>query len=382
MRSQDLSRATGTLTFSPAFRWLTATVFWGFVAALLGLQIWMLAQQPGESIQVRRAVVWQTTYYLIWIPLTIALWHVLATGLLDRATRWQTAGLHMAAIVGTLFLHSAVVVAVASLIEPSPGEAFGQMVIGQVRGRIYQHLVVYAGVVGSGYAFVMYGRWRAQADRAARLEGELAAATLSALRAQLHPHMLFNSLHAVASLVRESRNAEAVRLIADMSALLRRVLDSETAWHPLEDELSLAQTYLEIQRVRFESRLDVTVNVADELKSVMVPVLLLQPLVENALKHGFAGKAGTGHLTIEAARHEARLRVVVDDDGVGPSKTANTQGVGLSNLERRLATLYGADARFSAGAGSDGGFRVVIDLPLDRGPDLQARAGAPAGSES
>ncbi len=348
--------------FSPRFQWIAAGLFWSFVATLLGLQIWLLAQRSAESLELRRTLIWQTTFYLSWVPITVLVWRAVARrGLVDRRW-WQALGWHVVVCLVVSVVQTTVVLGVVGTVDMLPEEPLLPFWTGQWRGRLYTQVVVYAGIAASGHAFVTWARWREQLDRTARLEGELAAATLSALRAQLHPHLLFNSLHAVASLVRESRNTEAVTLIADMSTLLRRVLDTDRVWHTVADELALVQTYLDVQRVRFEDRLQVAIDVDESARALVVPVLILQPLVENSLRHGLARKVGAGHLQVRVHRHGDRLRLEVADDGV-PAETPEPGGVGLANLSARLSTLYRGSARLDAGPQPSGGFLVTIDLP-------------------
>lgn len=342
---------------------MAATLFWVFIATLLGLQIWVLSQRPGESLELRRAIVWQSTFFLVWIPFTVPVWRLIGRWHVDHSRWIRVVLVHLAAALVIGVIHSSLVVVIAATILPTPGETFAQMIPGQIRGRIYMQLVIYAGVAGVGHAFAMYGRWADQAERSARLEAQLAESRLSVLRAQLHPHLLFNSLHAVASLVREARNPEAVRLIADLSQLLRKVLDSDRVWHTVSDEIALVRTFFDIQKVRFEDRLVTTIEVSPEADGV-VPVLVIQPLVENALRHGLAGKVGVGHVDVSVRRDGHDLIITVSDDGVGmEGTTAAAGGTGLSNLRARLDTLYGGRATMTAGPRDTGGFLVIIRLP-------------------
>lgn len=356
------------MAFGLRFQWIAASLFWLFIALLLGGQIWMLAQRPGETIEVQRAIVWQTTFYLAWIPLTVPIWQAVARWRAEDRGRWVVIGTHVVACLLVAVLHTVAVVTIATALSPASSEPYGvQMMLGQIRGRIYIELVVYAGVVATGHAFAMYGRWREQSERAARLEAQLAESRLSALRAQLHPHLLFNSLHAIASLVRESRNAEAVRVIADLGNLLRKVLDTDRGRHSVADEVALVRTFLDIQHVRFEDRLHAEITVAPETETAIVPVLLIQPLVENALRHGLAGKVETGHVRVSIRRDGDDLLVEVRDDGVGPGPQADggAAGTGLSNLRGRLDSLYQGRATLIAGPPDDGGFLVSIRLPFN-----------------
>lgn len=357
--------SSSTSEFSLAHQWLAASLFWAFIATLLGLQLWSVSQIPGESFPLRRTLIWQSTFNLAWIPFTVAIWRLVARVPVVVRPWWQVVGGHLVIACLVAVLQSALVVFVAGALAPSDTETFWTALPGQVRGRLYQLVVIYAGIAASGHAFVIWARWREQVERASRLEGELAEARLASLRAQLHPHLLFNSLHAVASLVRESRNADAVRLIAGMSDLLRRMLDTNRTWHTVEDELALARTFLEIQQVRFEERLQVEYDVAPDTLTLPVPTLVLQPLVENSLRHGFAEKVGVGHLRIRVSRTTGTLTLEVHDDGEPAAHATNGDGVGLRNLRARLQTLYRGAASLEAGRRSGGGFSVTVRVPIE-----------------
>ena len=203
---------------------------------------------------------------------------------------------------------------------------------------------------------------RDEAARAAGLQTRLAEARLQLLRSQLHPHFLFNSLNSVAALIRNDR-AEATRMLV----CLRRFYSLATSAHDrdrvtLGEELSLAIEYLEIEQIRFGPRLAVAIDVASDLRGAEVPTLMLQPLVENAVKHGITRIPGSGYVTINARRESEELLISVENssDAVGAEPAA---GVGLANTRARLAETYGSAARLITAAGS-GRFRVTIALPL------------------
>ncbi len=384
------SPAGATGPRSAALR-LVASLFWSFVAALYCAQtLALMREMPGELPSLVTAIVWSGGFYLAWIPLTVLLWRV--------TPRWDPAALgwgrtalrHLAALVLATVVHSAIVIAGALSIlgTGSSKESLSTMLVGQMRGRSYQEVIIYAAVVASGQAFLLYDRWRERQTHAARLEAQLAAARLDALRAQLQPHFLFNSLHAVASLVRDGRGDDAVRLISGMSDLLRRVLDRGASDHPIEDELALVRAYLDIQRVRFGDRLHVSVVAAPEAANARVPVLIVQPLVENALRHGLADKVGPGRVDIVIERDGPTLEIRVSDDGMGVPedwRAGRAPGTGSANLTARLDALYGPGASLSAtGSPAPGSWRrfgcrwsrvtagplralVVDDEPLARG---------------
>lgn len=320
----------------------------------------------GPRGQPWRAVLFSGSLYLYWIPFTVVIWRLTrrwAPGVLGWR-RYLAQHLLLAAAVATL--HNAIMTVGTVAMFAPPNEGFWRLFPSAMRSRSYLELIMYAGVVGSGQALWMYERWRDRDAQAARLEAQLSAAKLSALEAQMQPHFLFNSLHTIASLAREGRNAEVVQLIADLSELLRAVTDQHQSTRPLADEVALARRYLDIQQVRFGERLHVRIDVAEDAARVAVPTLTLQPLVDNAIRHGLANAVRGGTITIRATLDMASLILVVEDDGVGtqePWNLGTSGGTGLKNLRSRLGILYGDRAEMSVASPADGGFRVTVRVP-------------------
>jgi LytS/YehU family sensor histidine kinase len=204
--------------------------------------------------------------------------------------------------------------------------------------------------------------------REAQLETRLAHARLEALKMQLHPHFLFNTLNAVSVLVRKGENRAAVRMIAGLSDLLRLALDRSGAQEvTLEEEMHFLDRYLTIEKIRFGDRLRVSVDVPRDALDARVPNLVLQPLVENAIRHGIAPVPGAGRLDIRADVHGKTLRLRVLDDGAGvdgaPPASAGG-GVGLRNTRERLRQLYGDRFRLELLPGRGRGTEAVLEIPL------------------
>ena len=221
-------------------------------------------------------------------------------------------------------------------------------------------------MIAAAVLALAYGREsRERSLRAARLQAQLAEAQLHALGAQLHPHFLFNTLHVISALVRhEPRRAE--ELIARLSELLREMLDSSDRVEvPLSEELAFLEKYVDIQEARFGPRLVVTFDVqpADAL-AVPVPRLVLQPLVENAIRHGTARRAGAGRVDVRAECAGGRLTLVVRDDGAGlPPGGPAREGVGLSSTRARLQQLYGDAASLTIAPADGGGTVCTVRMP-------------------
>jgi LytS/YehU family sensor histidine kinase len=215
--------------------------------------------------------------------------------------------------------------------------------------------------------------------RAARLEAALATAQLQALQAQLHPHFLFNTLNAIASLIPEDA-AAAEEMVEALSELLRAALQDGGAREiPLRRELDLADQYVRIQQLRFHDRLRVHRDVDPDTLDALVPPLLLQPLVENAIRHGIGSRPEGGIVTLRAHRENGWLLLAVEDDGRGlPAGTAvaSGNGVGLTNARARLERLHGTSAQLELANGASRGTTVHVRLPLRRSSNAAPHDGA------
>lgn len=232
---------------------------------------------------------------------------------------------------------------------------------------ISSFLVLYAAILTVSFVLDARGRVALHQTESARLNEQLSRAQLHALRRQIEPHFLFNTLNSIAGLIREGRNDSAVNMIAGLSDFLRRTLDDSTRQQvPLREEMEFAQRYLDIQKVRFADRLQLSVDVPDELYPAQVPSLILQPMVENAIKHGIAKRAQGGAVRIAASRHGGVLTISVSNDG--PSLPADWEtaraGIGISNVRTRLRSLYGDESELSLRNRNGGGVEASVSLPL------------------
>ena len=229
------------------------------------------------------------------------------------------------------------------------------------------------------FAYEHFLRSRQQEEQTQALRAELAQAQLQALRMQVNPHFLFNTLNAIAVLVRGGETSKAGRTLRLLSDMLRATFKgADVQMAPLREEIDLVERYLEIEEIRFGDRLRVEIEVDPDVSEVPVPYLLLQPLVENAVRHGIAPHAEAGVVRVSArpttTQGQKGVELVVADSGSGFPKDpetllAESEGVGLANTKRRLETLYGDAHTLELGTAAEGGARVTLQIPLDAGPD-------------
>lgn len=243
------------------------------------------------------------------------------------------------------------------------------------------HLLVYWAVLGAGHALTYYERFRTEEQAAAELavqtaalEAQLAQAQLQALKMQMHPHFLFNTLHTISAFVRSEDKQAAIRMVADLSDLLRMTLDQGGRQEiALKEELEFLGRYLDIEQTRFQDRLTVEMDIAPDTLDARTPSLILQPLVENALRHGIARRASAGRLAIRTHRKENTLHIHIYNDappGLAEGRPDITPGIGLSNTRTRLEQLYGAEQSLDLQT-QDGVVVALMTLPFSRMPDQE-----------
>ena len=251
--------------------------------------------------------------------------------------------------------------------RPTPPAALARHVELELVRAFHLALIVYAFILGAGHYLRTLELRRREQLRTERMRADLASAQLRALTLQLQPHFLFNALNAVGALIVTERNREAFEVVGRLGELLRALLAIDhRAEVSLREEIDLAEAYVGIEQARLGERLRVRWDVADDLTSAQLPPMLLQPLVENAIRHGVARLPNGGTLEISAARAGGRLVLEVRDDGpdppAAPETTERAGGLGLDNTRRRLAHLYGSDQSLAL-TRADGWTRVRVELP-------------------
>jgi len=336
--------------------------FWTLLAVLLAgsnLLYRVSAGLPARSMFELRV---DLLDYWIWAALTPAIFYMAKRFPFTKGTWARTTMIHFGAYLVFASVHEAI----AQLIGlPGPtavafrGSAFGLRII----ASLYNDLWMYWPVVVIWSLIEYYQRFRERDMRAAQLNEQLTRAELQALRNQLHPHFLFNTLNSIAALMHEDVQA-ADDMLADLSHLLRVYLsDNDEQEIPLGQESELLRTYVGIQKRRFEDRLSAVFDFPPETLQAAVPTLLLQPLVENAILHGIAPRPRAGSVCVSGRADGTRLVLEISDDGGGlPSQYS--EGIGLSNTRSRLRQLYGDQHSFELKNMPNTGVTVTVTLPL------------------
>ncbi len=345
-------------------KWALIVGAWTVVTLVYSSHLFVYHSLRGEPTTWPHELAEAAADFGVWAALTPLILLLAEQFPLDRRSWARALAVHVPASLVVSFVQvTGHTVADMGLVHRSLGsDDFGE-VFRVLFARTYHFgLLVYWTIAVARWAVE---RYKDQQVHASRLEARLAEARLDALKMQLQPHFLFNTLHAVSALMHRDV-AAADRMIARLSELLRLSLDTNGAQEvALSRELELLESYLEIERIRFQDRLTVDVDVAPEALGANVPNLLLQPLVENSIRHGIAKRRGPGRVEISASRSGDTLELAVRDDGVGLATAGgNGNGIGLGNTRLRLEQLYGAGHRFELRERSGGGLEVAIAIPF------------------
>jgi two-component system, LytTR family, sensor kinase len=351
-------------------RWLLLALLWS-IPGIIQATTWYAAYQlkGDDSLSLGMAIAWRVPEWQVWALATpLIVW----TGRRWPITRLRNVPIH--------FSLAMIVASADIIVNFFVGRWFDQMPyaktplvdffpVALLKSAFFE-LIIYSAVVIVDQAISSQRRYREAALVKSQLEARLVEAQLDALKHQLHPHFLFNTINAISVLMRKGEGASAIRMLGGLSDLLRRSLTSlRVELVSLDEELDFIARYLDIETTRFPDRLRVTLEITPEARRASVPSMLLQPIVENAIEHGIAPRVDGGRITIKASVAAGQLRIEVRDDGVGltdsePSPRAGF-GVGLSNVRKRLAQLYPDAHSFSLERSEPNGAVAIIELPFD-----------------
>jgi two-component sensor histidine kinase len=361
-------RMEGRGTFPGARGWLWIASIW------LGIGLFSATQTVFGMRAQGMHHAWPqlfVTQLLALLPWALAIPIVQRLGRRFPPIHWRpisTWGVHLAACTAIGLITAAWIAGLEELMNPwalsgGPGD-FVPLFLSKFYNDGLSDLVLYASILAICYVLDSKERLARQQTETARLSEALSKAQLHALRRQLEPHFLFNALNAISGLIREKKNDAAVSMIAGLSDFLRRVFeDSDRQEVALGEEMDFVQKYLDIQKVRFADRLKLDLQVPDELLSAQVPTLILQPMAENAVKHGIAKRANGGTIRISAWRSAGMLNLTVYNDGP-KHRPGPTSGIGISNVRSRLQRLYGDKFQLTMRDQEPDGVEVCVSVPF------------------
>jgi two-component system LytT family sensor kinase len=356
-------------------RWLKwGLIFgvWTFLSFLFTSQIYLGMRMEGMSHFFWRLFFWQWSGWCYWAVFTPFVLWLGKRYPLKRSSLMSSIPVHLCVSASLTVLHALWFAFLTFQLKPFDPEIDPRPFWGMLRGRLLGqgHLdyLFYGAILCTGYALEYYQKYREREFRASQLEAQLAQAQLQALRMQLHPHFLFNTLNGIAGLVRDQKNKAAVSMIVGLSDLLRHTLENAGKQEvPLSEELEFLELYLDIQQMRFPDRLKIQMEIAPDALEARVPNLILQPLVENAIRHGVALSTSAGTIGVSATRDDGLLKLKVCDDGPGLPEAwsmRESKGIGLSNTRARLQQLYGQQYRFDVQNRELGGVEAMLTIPL------------------
>ena len=343
-------------------KWPLGLAFWTSIGLSFAFQFYISSAKAGLEVTWKQAVSYALGDWYVFAVLSIPVVWLARRFNFDPGNRARSLAVH---VPGSLLFSFAYIVLRALVGRWQSASSFTEAFQPLLVKTWHFNLLIYWVIVAVSFAFDYYGKFRERELRAAELEKSLVQAKLQALQMQLNPHFLFNSLHSISALMHQDVEA-ADRMIVRLSDLLRAALEnSDTQEVMLRDELKFLQSYLEIEQIRFGSRLTVQTQIPPDVLAALVPNLILQPLLENAIRHGIEPHAKPGLIELRAQRANGELTLDVSDNGAGVSDANSlNEGVGLSNTRARLRTLYREAHRFELGNRPEGGLRVRLTIPF------------------
>jgi signal transduction histidine kinase len=345
--------------------WLFVSAAWLGPAITAALRAYVQGRLDGHPVHVGD-LVWEGGDWLIYGLLTPVVFLIGRRLPLTRPHLWARLTAHFLASIALCAAWTASGVLLWSAVYGHPGAPYGGSAMGWFIGSLPFGVAVYFAVIGAERAAAYFVEAREGETQAARLSAQLAEARLGALRMQLQPHFLFNSLNAITVVVRDQDTRTAARMLEQLGEILHQVMRSDRPQEvSLSEELEFLRRILELEQIRFSDRLNPVFDIEAAVLGAAVPDFILQPLVENALRHGLAMRTGATLLRIEARRDGGELVLSVTDDGPGPAEGMAEwrEGVGLANTRERLSTLYGTGATLTLAATPAGGARATIRIP-------------------
>ena len=361
--------------------WVLVLAVWMLIGLSFTLNYYFFAEHYVAIFRqpptIGQMLVWELPYWLLWAGLAPVVFLFTRRFPIDRERWFRNSILHIAGCVALSIAHRAIYLIIGWLLHVAAYQKLSsipELYSSDILFNLPTGFMSYGTIFLISYVIDYYRRHQEEELKITRLKAELAEAQLQvteaqlqALKMQLHPHFLFNTLNSISALLDEDPDA-ADQMLARLGDFLRLTLENSGAQEvTLQEELEFLRCYLEIERVRFHDRLTVNMQIEPETLEARVPNLILQPIVENAIKHGIVARIAPGEITIRARRLGPTLELQVKDNGPGLGRTDGVrlkEGLGLGNTRARLEQLYRAAYRFDMSDAPEGGLQVTLEIPF------------------
>ncbi len=341
------------------------------LAGLLGAsQVYFGFETSGQDPSWQRLAIWQLLVYYVWLLLTpLILWA--GRRFKPEPSHWLRnliAHLLCGSLISLIYIAAYTYLTRALEIFPNWQISLFDQFLHFIGMYFHLDLFTYCAILGVGLAFDYYHKYREKELQAAELRAQLSQAQLETLRLQLQPHFLFNTLNSIVGLIRNEENKDAVRMTTGLSDLLRHVLEHAGRQEvSLREEVEFLERYLDIQQMRFSDRLRVEMKIDRDALDAKVPSLILQPIVENAIRHGIAARNAGGVVVLSAGRRNGHLEINIYNDGPTLPATwriENCDGIGLTNTRARIEQLYGEAGRLEVNNRDTRGVEATLTIPF------------------
>jgi two-component system, LytTR family, sensor kinase len=371
--------------------WILVLAIWSLIGLSFTFNYYLFADHYVAIFKQRPTLegmlIWELPYWFLWVALAPVVFWLTGRFRIDREHWFRNSLLHILACLSLSIAHRAIYLIIGWLLQVAAYQeitSIPELYRSDILFNLPTGFMSYGTILLVSQAVDYYNRHQEEELKISRLKAELAEAQLQvtqaqlqALKMQLHPHFLFNTLNSISALLEEDVEA-ADEMIARLGDFLRLTLENSGAQEvTLQEELEFLRCYLEIERVRFQDRLTVRLEIEPETLDARVPNLILQPIVENAIRHGIVARIAPGCIEIRASQTNGTLQLQVTDNGPGLGAAQDPSGklrggLGLANTRARLQQLYGPSHRFDLSEVIEGGLKVTLEIPLER-PETSAR---------
>jgi two-component system, LytTR family, sensor kinase len=342
---------------------------WTFIGFLAASQLYGFLQVKEQNVSFLNAVLLQTPGWILWGLLSPFVWYVGNRFRLDKGLWLKHFPIHLAALIVFALFHLTFLAANRYWwdAEAYQTATFASFYFFTVLNYFHTELLVYGTILGLGYAGEFYRQYNLEKVLNAELREKLTAARLETLKVQLNPHFLFNTLNSVSTLVRKNDAQAAIEMLSGLGDLLRHTLkQTESQQVTLVQEIEFARKYLALEQIRFQDRLQIKFEIEAEADELGVPTMILQPLIENAVRHGIARRSAASSILVKAWRETEKICFEITDDGGGlPANWENNIGIGIGNTLSRLQSLYGANFDFALTNLQPHGTRAKLCIPAE-----------------